>query len=352
MALLKLFGVHLNARRKNVALLVGMLLTSISLLLVFFRTPQLDNFYVEQWELHESRIHRNLKKTEGDGVVYDVELHRAKELVSEADNSSKEMCLEWVRRSPATPYFLSAVVNVRIYEEDKAKLTTRELKAWIQYLRYAGVEHVYLYDAWLYKNESQLNALQIFMEEGYITYTDWHTHNPYNTKKTTIAAYQDCINRQKHESQWQVAIDVDEYPFSPKDTSHGFLYRFVEDFSQRTPRASEITMQNFLFLGKPLDKELMIERLLRRTHTISNHLVKPIYKPKNVRANIHHNMMRTGKSVTAPTDEIRLNHYWGARLQNWGEDTSEILDHTEADYSIQPIIDSFKKCESYVRPYL
>jgi len=269
-------------------------------------------------------------------------------------NSSTSKCLEWARRAPKPPYFLTAVLLVRIYKADKANLTNREMKMWLEYLRYAGFEHVYVYDAFVYEEEAVLETLKPFQDDGYVTYVDWHTHNPYTIDGTQVAAYQDCINNYKGENEWQAAIDIDEYPFSPRDTSPGFLYRYMKDYSPLHPDVSELTLQNFLYLGKPLEKEeLMIERLLRRTPKPGTDLVKPIYKPKNVRANVHHNGILTGRSMNAPSEELRMNHYWGARLQNWGEDTPEILKKTILDDEvIQPIITAFKDCESYVRPYL
>lgn len=279
-------------------------------------------------------------------------LHRGHNDVFQNRNVSKESC-EWVsQRAPKPPYFLTAVLLVRIYVDDKANLTTKELKEWLLYLRYAGVEHVYVYDAWVYETESQLSRLKRFHEDGYITYVDWHIHTPYSIGGTQVAAYQNCIDQFAHENIWQAAIDIDEYPFSPKDTTPGFLRHYVKDFSDYHPRVSEITMQNYLFLGKPLEKELMIERLFRRTHKPANPLVKPIYKPSHVHAQVHHNGVIKGSSMNSPSSELRMNHYWGARLQNWGEDTPEILKRTEPDNSIQPIISNFKMCEGYVRPYL
>lgn len=307
--------------------------------------------------------HQHVIKSEQDRYIVDVieepvnpSLHRGHSdagFHSKIGNvSAPQSCVEWVPRAPKPPYFLTAVLLVRIYEKDKAKLTSKELKMWLQYLRYAGVEHVYVYDAWVNQEESQLSVLNAFIEDGYVTYTDWHIHNPYSISGTQVASYQDCINNYSDESQWQAAIDIDEYPFSPKDTSAGFLYRYIKDFSDYHPQISEITMQNYLYLGKPLNKELMIERLFRRTHQPANPLVKPIYKPSCVRAQVHHNMVQKGRTMNSPVEELRMNHYWGARLQNWGEDTAEILEKTEPDYSIRPIIYAFKNCENHLRPYL
>lgn len=293
---------------------------------------------------------RNLKRQDGSK-----DQSKTKERKEHDFETNKTRdCAGWVERgqNQSPPYYLTAVLLVRIYEKDKAKLTTKEMKMWLQYLRYIGVEHVYVYDAWVYQNESQLEKLEAFAQDGYITYVDWHTHNPYTIMGTQVAAYQHCIDNYSHENQWQAAIDIDEYPFSSIDTSPGFMYRYVKEIDQARPEISEITIQNYLFLGKPLDRELMIERVLRRTPQPSNNLVKPIYRPSKVRAQVHHNMLKSGHNMNAPSADLRMNHYWGARLQNWGDDTPEILQKTISDTSMQPIIDAFKTCEKYIRQYL
>ncbi len=261
---------------------------------------------------------------------------------------TSSVCSWLSKETPKPPYFLTAVLLVRIYENDKAQLTSKEMVQWLQYLRYAGVEHVYVYDAWVHGNETQKQVLSIFMKEGFVTYIDWHTHNPYTIHGTQVAAYQHCINNYGNLSQWQTAIDIDEYPFSPNDTSAGFLYRFVQVFGSSHPKISEITMQNYLFLGKPLEKELLMDRLLRRTPKPANYLVKPIYKPENVRAGVHHNILIKGKSINAHTGELRLNHYWGARLQNWGEDTPKVLAMIVPDSTIKPIVIAFRDCKPFL----
>ena len=262
-------------------------------------------------------------------------------------------CLQWVHLAPKPPYFLTAVLLTRIYEKDKAKLTSAELKMWLQYLRYAGVEHVYIYDAFVYQSESQLPHLKEFLKDGYVTYVDWHKYNPYTISGTQVKAYQNCINVYQKESQWQAAIDIDEYPFSPRDQSPGFLSRYMKQYEKTYPDVSELSMQNFLFLGKPLNKELMIERVMRRTPQRSNVLSKPIYRTANIHsASVHHNSIQRGRSANAPQRELRLNHYWGARLQNWGNDTEETLKITIPDDSMKPIIRAFKQCDMRVRRYL
>ena len=69
-------------------------------------------------------------------------------------------------------------------------------------------------------------------------------------------------------------------------------------------------------------------------------------------AQIHHNAIHKGKIGSIKDRELRMNHYWGARLQNWGEDTAEILAMTEEDMGMELIVRAFKECEKYIRPYL
>ena len=272
-------------------------------------------------------------------------------------------CESWCRRGAGVvgsqpPYFLTAVLEVRIYYVDLAKLTTREMYQWLQYLRYAGVEHVYVYDEYRFQNESQLSALEGFIEEGYVTYTDWHDVAWTNGNrieahaKTQESAYKHCLSHYAKDSMWQTAIDIDEYPFSVTDTEQNFMRRFVEDFSSKNPHVSQITMQNYLFLGKPLNDTLhplLASRVWRRTKTPANALVKPIYKPEDVKtAGVHRNVMKSGSSssIKAPDEGLRMNHYWGARLQNWGEDTPEILAKTTEDLTMRPIVEAVLDCEA------
>ena len=275
-----------------------------------------------------------------------------------SDESLIQYCRSWCRgkaENLSKPYFLTAVLLVRIYVKDLAQLTTRELRQWLYYLRYAGFEHVYVYDAFVFKEESQAQALKHLIDEGFVTYVDWsHRAFPYSINGTQHSAYQDCIKKFGHESMWQAAIDIDEYPFSPTDQQPKFVQRQVAGFSKTMPTASELTMQNFLFLGKPLDSNehpLLIDRLWRRTHGPANLLVKPIYKPSHVSsATVHHNALSKGRSVNFPVNMLRMNHYWGARLQNWGEDTPEIIARTQPDTSMESIVKNLKDCVTHCLP--
>ena len=66
---------------------------------------------------------------------------------------------------------IHAVIVVRIYDGDKAKLTLPELEQWIQYMRYVGVRRIYLYDNWQEPGES-LEAWAEKTQEP-VVYHDW-----------------------------------------------------------------------------------------------------------------------------------------------------------------------------------
>ena len=290
----------------------------------------------------ENRVNQSTSKTES---YQNINLERT------------QQCLSWCNKTNTDGhYFLSAVLLVRIYSTDLAKLSTRELMQWLYYLKYAGFEHVYVYDAYVLKNESQRNALEFLIKEAFVTYVDWsHNAYPYSVTGTQESAYQHCLDNWGNQSKWQASIDVDEYPFCPQDTKPDFMQRFIVNFSRQRPGVSHINMQNFLFLGKPLsdkDHPLLIDRLKRRTPRPSNALTKPIYKTSQVtQTHVHHHDLRSpGKSVDANTNQIRLNHYWGARLQNWGEDTPEILAKTTEDNTVKGIVETLLSCDRICLP--
>jgi hypothetical protein len=257
-------------------------------------------------------------------------------------------CQDWCRHRQSSPYLLSAVLLVRVYRHDRAGLSSREIFQWLFYLRYAGFEHVFVYDAYVSKNESQYDVLSPLVQSGYVTYIDWSAHNPYTIKGTQIAAYQHCVDTYRSNLTWHMAIDIDEYPFSPLDVEPNFMQRFLHNFSIKNPLVSQMTLQNYLFLGKPLDPQtypFLIARLRRRTHKKANDLGKSVFRVSHLdTAQVHHNKMRLGKTTDVNAATIRLNHYWGARVQNWGEDTQKVLDITETDYSIKPIVDRLNHC--------
>ena len=79
----------------------------------------------------------------------------------------------------------------------------------------------------------------------------------------------------------------------------------------------------------------MIEQVLRRNDGSYNRLMKPIFKPECIlHAGVHTNfinLLQCGQAIYMAQHRLRNNHYWNGRLQNWGEDTKEVLNMTVYD---------------------
>lgn len=70
-------------------------------------------------------------------------------------------------------FFIASVVYVRIYEKDLAELSRTDFWNWMQYMRYAGSEHIYLYDCYHEPAEQLLTLVQPLIDSGFLTYIDW-----------------------------------------------------------------------------------------------------------------------------------------------------------------------------------
>ncbi len=223
------------------------------------------------------------------------------------------------RHAKKTRYFLTVALMVRIYEKDKAKWTIKELKQWLHYLFYAGVEHIYMCDHFLHPEEQLESKLHGYISAKLLTYIPWN--NEQNSWASQKKCYQTIINHYGNSTVWQIAIDMDEYPHVLTDISEGFLIKYLKTINSSI---SEVAMANFLMLGQgDRSKNLVIERITRMKPDKANKLDKPIYRPTKVRANIHHNVVLEGKAIKANPMDIRVLHYWGARLQDWGPDTDK-----------------------------
>lgn len=234
------------------------------------------------------------------------------------------------QRSYAKRFYLSTVIMVRIYSHDLAKWTIKELKQWLYYLFYAGVEHVYLCDHFVYHRERLKSSLLRYEEKGLLTYIDWPWNASQNSGKIMrhqVNCYSHVIHKYGRESEWQLSIDMDEYPFCLKDMDRSFLSRYL---ANQPATVSQILMPNFLMLGQGNRlKTMTIERITRITKEVANALTKPVYKTGAIlRTSIHKHSIKSGLTVHASPEQLRMLHYWGARLQKWGPDTNKTFEIT------------------------
>ena len=220
-----------------------------------------------------------------------------------------------------TKFFLTSALQVRIYKADKAKWTIKELKQWLHYMFWAGIEHVYVCDHYRFTSESLLYSLKQYIDANLVTYIAWnHIRIPMTAQ---VSCYQYIIDEFGADAVWQIAVDMDEYPFMPNDTNENFLSRYLKSLSFSV---TEVSMHNFLMLGHGnRSRTMAIERITRMTPEPANELDKPMYRPNRVIASIHHNQIKHGKRLEADGEQIRLLHYWGSRINHFGPDTPEIL---------------------------
>jgi len=123
---------------------------------------------------------------------------------------------------------------VRIYSADEARWTTKELKQWLHYMLLAGVEHFYVCDHFANSSERLDGVLSRYIDAGLVTYMPWDQRSVEGgggAMKAQIRCYQRLLTRYRRRHRWQIAVDIDEYPFSPTDTRENFLARYLDKMS-------------------------------------------------------------------------------------------------------------------------
>ena len=279
-----------------------------------------------------------LSKSKSDSSTHETVLHVpdwANKLFEDA-NKTIASTNDKVDRSP---YFLTAVVRLRLYEEDKARLTIAELKQWIHYQFWAGVEHIYICNHFLKESERIEPHLRRYIDIGAVTVYPWSSisavpgsasYSQDNTKNQD-GCYNFVLKHHSNESVWQYNMDMDEYPFVPSDQCEGFFkrYLFNLDQTQRKMQVTQIKIRNFLMKGVgDRSRDMSIDRINRIDRKESNPLVKPCYKPQYTVRIGTHGVTCSGQTLMPNANEIAMIHYWGSRDQNWGPDTEKTLRET------------------------
>jgi len=135
------------------------------------------------------------------------------------------------------------MTQVRIYSKDEARWTMKELKQWLHYMLLAGVEHFYICDHYATESERLDGALSRYIDSGLVTYIPWSQQGTAGSPlRAQIHCYQRIVTRYRRRHRWQIAVDIDEYPFSPNDTRENFLARYLD---QVPDDVSEVGGQSF-----------------------------------------------------------------------------------------------------------
>ncbi|MEW8543333.1 MAG: glycosyltransferase family 92 protein [Candidatus Thiodiazotropha sp.] len=241
-------------------------------------------------------------------------------------------------------FYLSAVVRVRLYNEDKARWTVSEFKQWLHYQFWAGAEHIYICNHFLNETENLEKPLEKYIALGLVTLFSWNHINAIRGSKTYSAdnannqdsCYQHVLEKYRNQSVWQYNFDMDENPYCPSDQTEGFLARFLRNISEsekdkpQSKQTVDIRVQNFILHGQgDRTRNTAYDRINRITPHIANGNWKTIYKPKFVDdIGMHGVKKRHGKMVVAEPRKLKMLHYWGARVQQWGPDTPALKKFT------------------------
>ena len=230
-------------------------------------------------------------------------------------------------RGPAR--VVDAVLFCRIYKEDtKAQLGVRELVEWFEWMAYAGVEHVYLYDTrWPDRPEEALDTdphVREFIETGFVTYHDWSQVGWRGDHKQQLSAYADAGRRYPHAARWRLALDMDEYPHIPADAERGFLARWLEALGDGV---GLVFLTNAVYGGNHTGLARVDDMRVARYHfyTMENARLRKFC----IRPGYATNYGMHGASVgggmrtapTAPREEVRMHHMVGPRSptkNSWG----------------------------------
>ncbi|EFJ22120.1 hypothetical protein SELMODRAFT_416949 [Selaginella moellendorffii] len=255
-------------------------------------------------------------------------------------------------------FFLVAVIVNRVFAADLFNITAFECRQWIEFMGSAGVGHIYWYDTAHGQSESQEENLRPYVESGALTYHRFYSLFPMlessDCHYEQENSYAHFLANYNQSSVWALEMDVDEYPFSPMDTFPAFLARFVQRRAE-TSEVSQILLQCMFFLGNPAGDpgNWMIERYQRRKRETEGRIAgsrsrqKPIFRPSLVESatsiDAHMFSMGTGATIVAEEEEMRMNHYWGPRVTNFGPDTPELVEMLVEDSSIQPTASYLKR---------
>ena len=235
---------------------------------------------------------------------------------------------------------IHAVLLVRIFEDDVAGWTKSDLSQWIDYMKFSGVSHIYLYDNYHTEVEKLEDWCKAYFP-NLVTYHNWNESISENVGGTKVTAYRNAVKHYKAASDWQISIDMNEFPFAPNDRDSNFLARTLLALYNIYPRAGEFSIHGVQFVGKSrYGQNHIMTKYVRRDPYSSVEDVKPIYRPRKVLFKaIHVDKMKLSNEIyDIPSEVLRLNRYRGKEFPSWSRDWDEIENRTTEDLTAQRVI--------------
>eukprot|EP00892_Ulva_mutabilis_P012232 jgi/Ulvmu1/9381/UM051_0008.1 len=106
-----------------------------------------------------------------------------------------------INRSPMDSSWSNSVAICAVSKMDN----TTDLREWVQYHRWLGVEHIYLADTGDEPNAALPHQLRDFVKDGFVTLREDAGG------KSRTAVYYDCMVDHRHKYNWIAFIDTDEF---------------------------------------------------------------------------------------------------------------------------------------------
>ena len=189
------------------------------------------------------------------------------------------------------------------------------LAEWIEFHHGIGVTQFYLYNN--FSTDDFTEVLAPYIQSGLVTLLDWPV------PVGQISAYRHCIKARWRDARWIAFIDIDEYLFSPLQTSILSILQNHHNFP-----GLHVWQLFFGSSGhETRPKGPLVESFTRRA-PLSQTTVKSIVNPRLVyKVGVHTSKFWEDESrdthgrLIAPSllpvlDILRINHYWSRSLSD------------------------------------
>lgn len=146
----------------------------------------------------------------------------------------------------STPVYLDVVTILRepLIAKNDLQFGVRELIEWVEWLRFGGVAHFYIYDT--SGSLGDHKELEAYVKEGYVTVIGWAMQSNPWTVHSRLDAYTDATSRFGGRTRWRAHLSPDAYPVAP-NLAAGFICRAL------ATQASDVGlmyMESYMFGGK------------------------------------------------------------------------------------------------------
>jgi hypothetical protein len=217
--------------------------------------------------------------------------------------------------------YVAAIVKLRIYDDDPARLTAAEVVQWIQFHRIAGVDQIFLCDSYESVHETVLPHIWPLVESGVVEYYNFSEFAAPHVSDPLIAqswCYAQVAQQKGFDYEWVMTTDIDEYvaTIGGRDNGPGFIRRRLMEAADNV---STVVLENFLMQGLFDDnEELLIKRVKHRNKEAARGQRKYFTRPARTSSyDVHHPEIQSGIGIVNRS-ALSFLHVWGPRAFGFG----------------------------------